>query len=185
MKKVLGNIILAIYAVIAVFTTVCLLSYNEFKVTEFGDNSLILVTNEELSPDFENGDLVIVNGSNKDEIKVGDKVFFYREDSREVEICLGTVNDVQVISSSEATFTFDGDYIISDEYVIGSSDNVTVIPVVGTILSVLESKWGFLFLIIFPVLIAFIYEIVAVYTEIKESKKEENNKKQEESKKQD
>lgn len=180
MKKILGNIILAIYAVIAVFTTICLLSYNEFKVTEFGDNSLILVTNDELNPEFNKGDLVIVNGSNKDKINVGEKVFFYREENRQAEICLENVNNVKEVSRTETTFTFDENYIISDEYVIGSANNATVIPVMGTILSILESKWGFLFLIIFPALIAFIYEITVVYTEVKESKKQEENKKQEE-----
>ena len=34
MKKTILNIIFIIYAVIAVFVTVCLLSYNQFKVTQ-------------------------------------------------------------------------------------------------------------------------------------------------------
>ena len=46
MKKIIGNIIFIIYAIIAVFVTICLLSYNEFKVTEFGETSLVLIDNE-------------------------------------------------------------------------------------------------------------------------------------------
>lgn len=185
MKKVLGNILLVIYAIIAVFTTICLLSYNDFKVTEFGDNSFVLITNDEYTPDFNSGDLVIVNGSKKDELNVGDKVFYYREENRKVEICLEPILEKEEITSRENNFTFEDDYQISDEYIIGSANKVTVIPVAGTILSILESKWGFLFLIILPVLIAFIYEITVLITEVKENKdtKTDDAKEPEEDKK--
>ena len=82
MKKFILNILFTIYAVIAVFTTICLLSYNEYKISEFGDNSIILVTNDELSPDFNKGDLVIVKAGNKSKINVGDKVFFYNSQNK-------------------------------------------------------------------------------------------------------
>lgn len=185
MKKVLGNILLVIYAIIAVFTTICLLSYNDFKVTEFGDNSFVLITNDEYTPDFNSGDLVIVNGSKKDKLNVGDKVFYYREENRKVEICLEPILEKEEITSRENNFTFEDDYQISDEYIIGSANKVTVIPVAGTILSILESKWGFLFLIILPVLIAFIYEITVLITEVKENKdaKTDDAKEPEEDKK--
>ena len=75
MKKVISNILFAVYMVIAIFVTICLLSYNDFKVTEFGDYSLVIIDDKELEPEFKKGDLVIVN---KDEaIKLGDKAFFY------------------------------------------------------------------------------------------------------------
>ena len=48
MKKILSNILFVIYVVIAVFVTVCLLSYNDFKVTEFGDYSLVIITDDEM-----------------------------------------------------------------------------------------------------------------------------------------
>ena len=44
----------------------------------------------------------------------------------------------------------------------------------GSILSVLESKCGFLFLIVFPSLIAFIYEIYVVVSEIRGKKDEKD-----------
>ena len=37
MKKAISNIIFTLYIIIAVFVTVCLLSYNDYKVTVFGD----------------------------------------------------------------------------------------------------------------------------------------------------
>ena len=82
----------------------------------------------------------------------------------------------EVVTSTEITFTFEGDHDVSSQYVLGTAKDATVIPVVGGILSILESKWGFLFLIVFPSLIAFIYEITVVFSEIKAEKKESKAK---------
>ena len=61
MKKVVLNILFIVYVIIAIFVTICLLSYNDFKVTELGDYSLVIIDDKELSPEYEKGDLVIVN----------------------------------------------------------------------------------------------------------------------------
>ena len=180
MKKIIINALVAIYAAIAVFTTICLLSFNDYKISEFGDNSLVLVTNNELNPDFNNGDLVIVNSGNKSKINIGDNVFYYGANEDNMEVIYAPVIDKEIVSSREITFTVGEGHKVSSQYVLGTQKNVTVIPIVGGILSVIESKWGFLFLIVFPSLIAFLYELTVVYSEVKELKKEE---KKEESKK--
>ena len=178
MKRIIVNIFVIIYAIIAVLTTICLLSYNEYKISEFGDNSIILVTNEDLTPDFNKGDLIIVNSGNKSKIDIGDKVFFYNSQDKKVEVALAQVTNKEIVTSKEITFTVGKDHEVSSQYVLGTTKNATVIPVVGGILDVLESKWGFLFLIVFPSLIAFLYELTVVFSEIKEERKQskENSK---------
>ena len=168
MKKTITNIIFIIYVVIAVFVTICLLSYNQFKVTEFGDYSLVIVTDDEMAPDFNKGDLVIVDKSQ--EVLPGDKAFFYDTYNRQIEIRLGEVNDLERVTETETTYTFDGDHKVSSEYVLGGENTASVIPVAGTILSVLESKWGFLFLIVLPVLLMFIHQITVVIADLRNSK---------------
>ena len=59
MKKAISNIIFTLYIIIAVFVTVCLLSYNDYKVTVFGDKSLIIISDNKMEPTFHKGDLVI------------------------------------------------------------------------------------------------------------------------------
>ena len=86
MKKIIGNIIFIIYAIIAVFVTICLLSYNEFKVTEFGETSLELIDNEELQPNYNKGDLVIVNRDTR--IRENDSIFFYKGSRRWFKNCI-------------------------------------------------------------------------------------------------
>ena len=171
MKKVLGNLIFIIYAIIAVFITICLLSYNEFKVTEFGDSSLVIIDNNELEPNYNKGDLVIVNKETR--IRENDSIFFYNTSADKVEITVANVINVEKVSNLEYTYTLEGDQAISSEYVIGNTEGVTIIPNLGTILGVLESKWGFLILIVFPSLLAFIYEITVVFTEIREGRTKE------------
>lgn len=168
MKKTITNIIFIIYVVIAVFVTICLLSYNQFKVTEFGDYSLVIVTDDEMAPDFNKGDLIIVDKSQ--EVLPGDKAFFYDTYNRQIEIRLGEVNDLERVTETESTYTFDGDHKVSSEYVLGGENTASVIPVAGTILSVLESKWGFLFLIVLPVLLMFFHQITVVIADLKNSK---------------
>lgn len=171
MKKIIYNIVFVIYAIIAVFVTICLLSYNEYKITEFGDYSWVLITNDELGQDFNRGDLVIVN--KKDDIAVGNKIFFYNTYDKNLEVNYATVKSEEKVTDSQTTYTIEGDYQISSSYVLGSATNATAVGTVGTILSVLESKWGFLFLIILPALIVFIYEIIKIITEIVKSRKKE------------
>ena len=59
MKYVL-NVLSILYFIIAIVLTVCLLSYNEFRVTQIGDYSLLLSIDEELEDISKKGDLIIV-----------------------------------------------------------------------------------------------------------------------------
>ena len=171
MKRFISNVVFIIYAAIAVFVTICLLSYNEYKVSELGDSSLIIVDSNQVEPYFEEGDLAIIN--KKDTINEGDIIFFYNTYSPEMQISLAQVTGKVEITPFEYTYTLNGDVPISSEYVIGSVNTAKRMPVVGAVLGVLESKWGFLFMIVFPSLVAFLYEMYIVIQEIKELKKEE------------
>lgn len=174
MKKILSNILFIVYVVIAVLVTVCLLSYNDFKVTEFGDYSLVIITDDEMEPNYKKGDLVIIN--KQDDIITGRKAFFYNTYDRKIEIKLGTIVGAEKVTSTETTYTLEGDRKISGEYVLGPSETAQVISGVGTVLGVLESKWGFLFIIVLPALLAFIYQISVVVSDIRGSKDDKGKK---------
>ncbi len=171
MKKVISNLIFIIYLIIAIFVTVCLLSYNDYKVTEFGDTSLIIVSDKKMQPDYNKGDLVIVEKS--DEIKAGDKAFYYDTYNQQIKVKLGTIEDIEEVSESQINYMIDdGEHKISSEYVIGLASEASVMPNVGTILGIVESKWGFLFLIVLPALLAFVNQAMVVAAGIKEARKE-------------
>ena len=79
---------------------------------------------------------------------------------------------VERITASEKTYTFDGERKLSGQYVLGPANTADVIPYLGSVLSVLESKWGFLFIIVFPILIASVNQITIVCSNILKAYKE-------------
>ena len=172
MKKGIRNIVIVLYAIIAIFVTICLLSYNEYNVTVFGNSSFIIVANDKLNPEYHKGDLIIVDGSK--EVNIGDKIFFY---NAQAEPTLGEVKDMRDVTPTQTTYTLKGDKPpVSGDYLIGLEKDIKVIKKIGTILGILESKWGFLLLVVLPAVIAFLYEIFEVYTELKGKKKDEENR---------
>lgn len=162
MKRALGNLVVIVYVIIAIAVTLCLLNYNEYSVTEFGNDTLILITDDSLEPDYLEGDLVVAKKENLDKIEVGDKIFFYNDK----DIKLGEVKQVNKYEEVSSTFILDGNHQVIEDDVIGSQENAKTYSKVGKVLSILESKWGFLFLIIFPSVLAFLHEIFQVVVEL-------------------
>ena len=166
MKKILGNIIIILYVAVAIFTTICLLNFNEYKVSQFGDKTFVIIDKEEEGIKYKKGDLVIVGKEGYTEANAGDTLFFYDHDG----IKIAEIKKKNDFGEAGVTFSIDGNFQVVNEDVIGTSNNVKTISKVGTVLSVLQSKWGFLFLIVFPSLLAFLHEIYEFILEITNKK---------------
>lgn len=168
MKKVLqilGGIIVVVYVVIIVIVTTLLLGYNQYKVTQFNNKSLIIIN--EKSAKYQNGDLAIFTKPNNDLVKINDEVFFYDVSNGEVTINLGVVTKKDKINDTETTFTINGSHELSSSMLIGKCSDAKIYSKLGAILRVLESKFGYLLIVILPTLILFLYEIYRVIIEIK------------------
>ena len=180
MKK-LKHFLITIYLVLAIILTLTLLAYNDFKITEFGPYSFLIMKDDELAPEFNEGDLLIVNKNH--EVITGRKAFFYDTSNQKIEVKLGTIEEAERVNDKEITYTLEGERKISSQYVLGPANTTEVIPTLGRILGVLQSKWGFLFLIVFPALILVINQIGIVFNNVietlKEEKKETTKEKQE------
>ena len=161
-KKKLWHIFIILYVLLAVFITLCLLMYNEYNVTEFGNKVLVMVKSDSTG-EFSKGDLIIVT-KNKDYDK-DDSVFYYVSRGKKYFINYGMIEE-----NNKDSVVIQSDVIDKDE-VIGGAKNVIVIPVLGSILSLLESRWGYLCVIILPILIAFLYEIYSIVRELKGNNK--------------
>ena len=187
MKRVIIGILVTIYLLVAVFLTACLLTYNDYKISEFGDKSLIILDNKDFEPDYHKGALLIVQKNKNDDIKVNDEIFFYNTYKNQIVVSNSKVIKTEKITETQTTYTISGNYEISSDYVIGKASTTTVINNVGDILSFLESRWGFLLVIVFPISILFIYEIYVIIREIirpeekaaKKEKKDEPETKEE------
>ena len=173
MKKVrsfLLDVVIGVWFVVAVFVTVCLLSYNEFKVTTFGKYSFIIMDSDDLEPEFMEGDLLVVKRNGDNKIVKGDEVFYYNAQmNSSVLIFNDEVQDKEQASKDETTYILD-DQKVSGEYVIGKKDTTKAYPKLGTALGLLTSKWGFMFLVIFPTLFAIIYEVMMLVESLKKKR---------------
>lgn len=175
--KVIKNILITIYVIIAAFTTICLLSFNDYRVTVFGDKTFICVDKNSKTEGFKKGDLAIAESDS--DIKVGDNIFFYNAYEKNIRPTTAKVEAIEQITDTEKEYSLSNGKVISGTFVIGAAKDAKKIAGLGTVLTVLESKWGFLFLIVLPVLVAFIYEIYTIVIEVKDIKRE--NEGQEES----
>lgn len=181
MKKVgkfFANILIFAYALIAIIVTVLLLSYNDYHCSVLGGYTFILLTDDELEDNgYPEGALVLVKETKAKNINVGDDIFLYRNiSSTQFE-----VKYAEVLMKDESQgeyntqYVLEGNTIIDHADVIGSTKDVKVIPHLGTILSILESRYGYLFLIVVVSFVAFLYEIYELIMEIKYGEREEDD----------
>jgi hypothetical protein len=167
-KKIIIGILAIAFFGFVIFMTILLLNYNKYGVTQFDKTSLILIREGITSDKYKKGDLVLVDGVMIENITVGDEVFAYKV-SKEgtVSIDLGIVGELH---PNESAITLKNGATYAMDFVIGKTSKVY--NKVGTYLSIIESKWGFLFIILVPSLLIFIYELYALIIEIKYGKDE-------------
>lgn len=180
MKRILDfikNLFIFAYILVILFITVCLLAYNDYKLTVFGDKTLVPVIDDDLEPSYTVGDLLIIKRDKIEDVKVGDVIFFYRTRSGETTINFAPVTDLEELTATETTITVEGDFRLSSTNFIGKTESASVIPNVGRILHTLESKWGFLFLGVFPSFLVFIYTLYSVVLEFYDVRANKNKKK--------
>lgn len=170
MKKILQKIksfiigvIGCIFFAFAISVTILLLNYNKYGLTQFGNTTLVMVSDYITSETFKRGDLVLVKSGKITDLEIGEEIFVYRVvNSHKVLVEVGKVG--QIYPEEDAVAFENGD-TFSREFIIGTSEKIY--PEIGTYLSIIESKWGFLFIVLVPCLLIFIYEIYALIVEIK------------------
>ena len=168
-KKILIGIIGTAYFIFALIMTILLLNFNDYGVTQFGNKSLVIINDEIASENYEKGDLVIVEGKKVDKIELGEEIFTYRIDSKGIpSIQVGIVGDIYV---EDDAIAFENGETYSMEFVAGVGTESY--EHLGTALSIIESQWGFLFIVLVPCFLIFIYEVYSLIVEIKYGSEED------------
>ncbi len=178
--KVLWHILEVIIICYVVFITACILFRNGYGYTQFGPMTVVTVNDVNVN-DFENisnGSLLLIKDSNS--FKVDDEVFYY--DIR---------NQKYIVVSDRIVNIEDGKYIVdgvnennevvqvklNNKKIIGK--NYVKIGILGYLVDLLESRIGFLLLVILPIFIVFLYEliqfVIAFRTEKNSVRNSENN----------
>lgn len=168
MKKVIGNIFTIIIVILIMIMSVLLLSYNEFRVTEIGNKTLLILDEDMMN--YKAGSLLVVEKKSSDTYKSGDYVFYYDTSKAKAKTVLAPIIDEYQKVDDEVSYIVGDDYVLNDVYIIGKKDNVKEYKNLGKVLGVLESKWGNLFLVVVPAFILFVYEVFNLFYEIKKAK---------------
>lgn len=162
MRKVLNwvwsfvEVIIIIYVVLVTMFVLC---KNKYGYTQFGDYSFsnIDLIAEKNVKDTKKGDLLVVKNSN--DIHKGDLIYYY-----------AVLNDNYIVRSAVVADVKEDDYSalytvsLSNTTINVASSRVlgkysTVYNNLGSILSVLESRVGFLLLVLLPIMVVFIYQV--------------------------
>ena len=162
-KSFISGILMLIFFIFAISMTMLLLNYNKYGLTQFGDTTFVIINDKISSETFRKGDLVLVKSQKLTDLELGEEIFVYRiNEGGSVSIELGRVGELY---HEEDAVAFENGDIFSTQFVIGTADEIY--NDIGTYLAIIESKWGFLFIVLVPCLLIFIYEIYALIVEIK------------------
>lgn len=150
------EILIIIYVI---FITSCILCRNKFGYTQFGDMTFITVNdnNAKFIQNSESGDLLIVKGQQTG-LNAGDLIYYYVTVDEKYVVRTGVIE-------SKTEDDYSALYVLNDEDKTSVASNRVIGKYVsfhkdkGKILDVLESRIGFLFLVLLPILIVFIYQI--------------------------
>lgn len=171
MKRIIIDTIIIIYVVIVLGMSLLLLNYNEYKVTEIGKYTLLLVDDDMYN--YKEGSVLLVKKAKVKDIKAGDLIFYYDTSSQPVKTVLVEVSDVNASTDEDdVDFVLPNGSYVNSSYVFGTTKTTTEKKGWGTVLSVFESKWGNLFLIVVPAFFIFMYELINFIFEIKMAKEE-------------
>lgn len=168
MKRTLGAILFVIYSIIAIGVTVLLLSFNDYNCSEIGGYTIYIVKDDALEPEYKQGSILLVKSTSDKHFEVGDEAFFYKIiNSTEFELVNRTL-EAKKQQGRHTIYQVSEDETYDTSYLIGRVEDTTVIEGPwGTILSILESKWGYLFCIVIVSLLLFLQEVFDLIIEIK------------------
>ena len=162
MRKVLNwcwsfvEVLIIIYVLLVTMFVLC---KNKYGYTQFGDYSFanIDLIAEKNVKDTKKGDLLVVKNSN--DIHKGDLIYYYAVLNDNYIVRSAVVSDVKeddysalyTVSLSNTTIN------VASSRVLGKYS--TVYNNLGSILSVLESRVGFILLVLLPIMVVFIYQV--------------------------
>lgn len=143
------------------FTT--LATKDDGSVSNLGGFTPMTVQSDSMSPTFDQGDLIVIKTCDASKLQVGDIVTFHTIIDNQYALNTHRIESIDELNGMRS-FTTKGDnndvadtHIISDGDIVGQY--VFKIPGMGKVMDFLSSTWGFLIVIVLPMLLFFIYQV--------------------------
>ena len=174
-KKIFIGVVSITFLDFAGVMTFLVLNYNEFNLTQFDDTTLVLVNDKITSDQYEKGDLVLAKKPKIAEVEKGMELFTYKiVDKTSIVVSFGKVGEV---FREDDTIALENGEIYKMDYVIGAATNKYA--KLGGYLSLIQSKIGFLFIVVTPLFFIFTSQIFQLIIEIKYGDKTSSQQRQE------
>lgn len=179
MKKVLSKIGSVLWGLLEVLIivyvlciTMCILCRNKYGYTQFDKYTLVTLQEETYRyiDGSEDGDLLVVKRGG--DIVKGDVIYYYININDQYVVKTGVVESL-VDGETTSLYTLNDDVktTVASSKVLGKE--MKLYSSWGTILDLLMSRFGFLFLVLLPILVVFIYQIYEFIMVLKFEKIEE------------
>jgi len=161
MKKglmITWNILQVIIIIYVILVTSLLFFENKFGFSQFGKYVIHNVNklDEKNISKVKDGDLIIIKSDSN--IKKGDIIYYYAAYNEKYIIVSEEVKDVEKDGNNYLyTINRGNPMMISSTRVIGKS--MSNYPLIGKFLDTVESRTGFVFFVLLPIMIVFLYQV--------------------------
>lgn len=153
--------IIILVAALYAFTT--LATKDDGNVSNLAGFTPMTVQSDSMSPTFDQGDLIVIKTCDTSKLEAGDVVTFHTIIDNQYALNTHRIESIDELNGMRS-FTTKGDnndvadsHIISDGDIVGQY--VFKIPGMGNVMDFLSSTWGFLIVIVLPMLLFFIYQV--------------------------
>ncbi len=160
MKKIVLGIFFIIYILLTLTVTFFLNKYNSFGVIEIKNK--LIVTSNKTDMNCRKGSLLIIT-KDKSELKENDEVFYYTADKHKILVSKDKIVNIEDVTEKEKTITLNNNRKLSIDYIIGKTNKISTIPLIGYLLMALTSRIGYLIVIMLPISIFFFYQIYSLF----------------------
>jgi signal peptidase len=176
--SILLDIFIALVFISSTVITIITLVSNEDGIPNVNGYSPFSIQTNSMKPTMSKGDLIIVKNVDPSTLVVGDIISFY--DTIDGENIIKTHRIIDIFDDGKARiYTTKGDANDTDDNfgltevdIVGKYIDIKI-PLVGGLIDIVKSKWGFLFLVLLPLSVIFIYHLIGFIKLMVEVKLEE------------
>ena len=164
--KIIFGVIIWTIIIIATLITISTLRTRGREVPNVFGYVPLVVKSESMEPKIMTGDLIVTKeyNPNKRELKEKDIISFYAEIQNQRVVITHRIEHIININGMVAYVTKGDNNKISDENQVATGDIAAVwdgfrIPYLGTLLTFLKTKTGFICCVILPLALFFVYQL--------------------------
>lgn len=182
---VISVVMWIIILIAALFAFTTLATKEDGSVSNLAGFTPLTVQSDSMAPTFDENDLIFIQQCDPSSLQVGDIVTFHAIIDNQYALNTHRIIAINEVNGLNSYTTKGDNNELADQHVIADGDivgkYVFKIPYLGKVIDFLSSTWGFLIVIVVPMLLFFIYQVyhlVIVGMNLKRAMTEEDRMKQ-------